>query len=401
MQLLGRTRREAPRFNKATSISTVLAFLLILPLAACGEDQAQDPAAQAPPPSVTVAPVVREDVTPSFEFVGRVEAVNSVELRARVEGFLEKRNFEEGGEVKKGQLLFLIEQPPYQAQVDQAKAELAGAEATLENAKVTLARNQKLIERGTVSQASLDEATAGEREANAQVLQKKAALEKAKIDFGYTEIHAPIDGTIGRADITVGNLVGPTSPPLANIVSLDPIYVIISVSEKDLLEARRSGEIQNDKNTLIPRLELSDGKDYASPGKFDFIDNRVDPNTDTIEVRAIFPNPDGILVPDQFATVIIEQSDPVSALVVPQAAIQENQSGKFVLLVDDKNTVQQQRVTTGEQDGTNWVITEGLSEGQQVIVQGLQKVRPGVTVQPVTESAPADGQENAAQAEGN
>ncbi len=376
--------------------------------AACDQDVAQAPGgagAAPPPPSVTVAPVVRADITPSFEFVGRVQAVNSVELRARVDGFLEKRNFVEGGDVEKGQLLFLIEQPPYKAQVDQASAELAGAKATLENAKVTLERNEKLIQKGTVSQAALDDATAAEREANAQVLQKKAALEKAKIDFGYTEIHAPISGKIGRADITVGNLVGPSSEPLANIVSMDPIYVLIAVSERDLLQARRGGGLENDKETLIPHLRLSDGEEYKTPGKFDFIDNRVDPNTDTIEVRAVFANPDGILVPDQFATVVIKRSDPVSALVIPQAAIQEDQSGTFVLLVEKDNKVKQQRVTTGEQDGTNWVIKEGLDEGQMVIVQGLQKVRPGITVTPVSPEqsdgeAPAEGQPAADSTEG-
>ncbi len=366
--------------------------LLLLSLAACGEDQQQAASgAGAPAPSVVVAPVVREDVTPSFGFVGRVEAIQSVELRARVEGFLQQRDFVEGGDIKKGDTLYVIEQAPYEAQVERAKADLASAEATLENATLTADRYRTLIKKGNVSQAKLDEAIAEETRGKAGVQEAKAALRQTELDLSYTTISAPIDGRIGLSTYSIGNLVGPSSEPLAELINLDPIYVQIAVSDRDLLNARRDDYAESDK--LEVHLVLGDGAEYPHTGYLAFVDNKVDAQTDTVTVRAEFPNPNRILLPDQFVNVEIQRSDPVSALVVPQASIQEDQTGHYVLVVDKDNKVQVRRVTLGAVEGTDWIVEQGVDQGEQVVVEGLQKVRPGITVNPVVESAapPAGG----------
>ena len=363
------------------------ALVLSIVITACQQQDEKKPAVSLPPPVVTVAAVTSRDVTPSFEQIGRVEAVNTVELRARVEGYLEQRAFQEGADVKKGELLFQIERAPYEAVVDQRKADLARAKSVLSNAQTTLKRNQDLRKKGTVSQAALDDAGAAAAEAKASVLQAEAALRSAQLNLDYTKISSPIDGRIGRAALSVGNLVDPNSGALATVVSLDPIYVIIAVSDKDLLEARKRGiDLENPR--VEPILRLADGTNYDPLGRFDFLDNQVNQGTDTVNARAVFPNPDEVLLPGQFVTVVVKQKEAVSALVVPQAAIQEDQSGRFVLVVTQENKVEARPVSTGQQVDSAWVIEEGLTAGERVIVQGLQKVRPGLTVKPV--SAPVD-----------
>ena len=367
-----------------------LGFVLLAGLLAACDETPKAEAPQGPPPSVTVAKVERKNITPTFNLVGRVVAVDSVSLRARVEGFLEERDFVEGHDVAKDQLLFLIEQAPYKADVQRARGELERAKAEHTNAKQILARSKKLVSKGNISQAKVDDAIAEEKAAAADVLQMEAALETSNLNLQYTEIHSPIKGRIGKALYSVGNLVGPTSEPLATVVSLDPIYVEVNVSERDLLHVRRDGfEARADKVT--PFLKLSDGSDYPESGKFTFINNAVDPGTDTILLRAEFPNPETILLPEQFVTVIIKRSEPNKALVIPQASVQENQSGRFVLVVDKDDEVEMRQVTLGEQDGTEWVVEKGLSEGERVIVQGLQTVKPGAKVNPVMAAPQPEG----------
>jgi membrane fusion protein (multidrug efflux system) len=364
---------------------TLAAALLVLSVAACDDGQ-QAGTGAAPAPSVVVTAVVRKDVTPSRSFVGRVEAIESVELRARVDGFLEQRAFTEGRDVVAGDLLFVIEQAPYQAEVERRMADLVSAEATLKNAKLSADRARKLVKRGNISQAKVDEAEAEETRGQAGVLQAKAALRQAELDLGYTTIKAPIDGRIGRAAYSVGNLVGSTSEPLATIVGLDPIYVQFAVSDRDLLDARREG--LGERTALFtPHLVLGDGQRFEHDGRLAFIDNTVDQQTDTVLVRAEFPNSGRVLLPDQFVTVVIERTDPVVALVIPQAAIQEDQNGRFVLVLDGANKVQVRRVKMGAQEGADWIVEEGVEEGEQVVVEGLQKVRPGIAVNPVVEGA--------------
>lgn len=348
-----------------------------------GQIRAQD---QNALPSVVVAPIESRDVTPSFTFVGRIEAVDRVDLRARVQGYVEERHFREGGEVKAGELLFTLEKAPYQVVVDQRLADLAGAKATLKEAEAELKRKQDLVGRGVLSEAELDTAEADATTANANVLQAEAALRAAELDLSYTEITSPFDGRIGEASYSVGSLVGTNSEPLATVTSIDPIYVTIAISEKELIDARRQGiDIENP--PVAPHLTLSDGSRYEHDGDFDFLGTEVNQSTDTVRARAVFPNPEQVLLPGQFVSVVVRQKATQTALVVPQIAVQEDQQGRFVLVVNQANEVEVRRLTVGDQIDGVWVIEDGLAEGETVIVQGLQKVRPDMTVNPVTEGS--------------
>jgi membrane fusion protein (multidrug efflux system) len=356
-------------------------------LAAC-EQQADSSAATAagPPPAVTVISVRPTEVTPGVGFNGRVVAVDEVQLRARVTGFLEKRLFEEGADVDAGDLLFVIEKAPYQAVVEQRQAELASAEANRANTAVQLQRGEELAKSNNIPQAEVDERRAADLMAAAQILEAQAALEQAQINLGYTEIHAPIAGRIGRADLSVGNLVGPDTGVLATIVSQDPIYVTFPVSQRQLLEYRRG---QGDAGGApVVRATLPDGTLYEHPGELDFLDVQVDPGTDTVTVRAELPNPERVLVDGQFVGVRVERGEPERVLAVPQAALQVDQAGPYVLVVAGDDKVEARRVTLGDAEGAQVVVESGLNEGERVIVEGIQKVRPGMSAA-ASEAPPA------------
>jgi len=334
-----------------------------------------------PPPAVSVAPVVSRQVTETADFVGRIVAVDKVDIVARVSGFIEERNFTEGQQVKAGDLLFRIEQATYKAAVDQQRANLARAKATQTNTALQLERGKELIANRTIPQSTLDQRAADDAAAKADVMQAQALLEQAEINLGYTEIRSPIDGKIGLANFTVGNLVAPTSGTLARIVSQDPIYVTFQASERDVLAYKRRLAESADKNPHVTiHLKLPDGTIYEQPGITNFLDVQVDPNTDTQIVRAQVPNPDGRLVPGGVVGVVVERGPPQAALVVPQAAVQLDQAGRYVLIVDEAKKVELRRVTTGVEEGRDVVVTEGLKEGELVIVEGVQKVRPGQIV---------------------
>ena len=341
--------------------------------------EAQSPA-QAP--SVVVAPVERREVTPSFLYTGRVEAAETVSLVARVEGFLERRTFREGGDVGKGEVLFLIEQAPYRIAVEEREADLAGAQASLENAEKDFKRKEALVARRSVAQSSVDQARAALGLARASVLQAKAALRRAELNLSYTEVASPIAGQVSRAAYSSGSFVGPGSGALATVTSVDPIHVTIPVAEKDLLEARRRG-IDLDDPPVAPSLRLSDGSTYEHAGRFDYLDPGVDRTTDTVLSRAVFPNPDRLLLPGQFVTVVVRLKTPVRVLVVPQASVQRDRLGYFVIAVDRANRAEMRRVTLGDKDGADWIVTDGLAEGERIVVRGLRKVRPDSTVNPV------------------
>ena len=334
-----------------------------------------------PPPAVSVTPVVSRQVTETGDFVGRIVAVDKVDIVARVSGFIEQRNFTEGQQVKTGDLLFRIEQATYKAAVDQQRANLARAKATQANTALQLARGKELIRNQSIPQSTLDQRAADDAAAQADVMQAQALLEQAEINLGYTEIRSPIDGKIGLANFTVGNLVAPTSGRLATIVSQDPIYVTFPASERDVLEYKRRLAESADKNPHVPiHLRLPNGTIYEQPGISNFLDVQVDPNTDTQIVRAQVPNPDGLLVPGGVVGVIVERGTPQAALVVPQAAVQLDQAGRYVMVVDEAKKVELRRVTTGVEEGRDVVVSEGLKEGELVIVEGIQKVRPGQIV---------------------
>lgn len=357
----------------------LIPLLAVLALAGCDDAGEGGSAPQAgPPPAVGVAPVTRRDVTPSIDLVARVEAIDSVDLVARVTGFLEEQAFVEGAQVEQGELLFRIEREPYEVAVAARTADVERMEATLLNAQQQRQRMEELVNREAQPQARLDEAIAAEDEARAARDAAEAALRQARIDLGYTEIRAPFGGRIGRAAFAEGAVVGPGSGPLARLVQLDPIYVAIPVTDRALLAYRRA---QDSPQGLAPYLRLADGSMLDEPGTFAFFDPQVSETTSTITVRATFDNANGLLLPGQFVTVVVRSVETTPALVVPQIAVQQDQVGSFVLTVDNEGRVQETRVELGDRVDTDWIVNGGLEEGQAVIVEGLQKVRPGVTVQ--------------------
>lgn len=348
-------------------------------------------AAPAPAPAVGVQPATLRGVNQSFEFVGRIKAVDKVELRARVDGFLEKVLFREGQEVKTGQLLYQIEKAQFQALVDQAKANLIVAEAAETNAGLEYGRNVELLKRQFSPQSQVDQNKAAVDSAKGRVMQMKAALTQAEVNLDYTDIRSPIDGRIGRTAFTVGNLVNPASGVLATIVSQDPIYVLFPVSVRDLETVREARRKEDGGMAKIDiRIRLSNGRDYPHPGVWNFTDPQVDQQTDALIMRATVPNPEGQLVDGQFVTAVIRERRQEQRLAIPQAALQVDQSGYYALVVNDQHKVELRRVQTGPNLDTDVVITSGLREGDKVIVDGIQKVRPGQVVM-ATPLAPAKG----------
>jgi RND family efflux transporter MFP subunit len=368
-------------------VMVLLLIALFLGLAFPGESAAAPPGPGAGAmPLVTVAPVVLQDVNPPAEYVGHVEAIQAVDLRARVEGFLEQINFREGSSVHAGDLLYVIEQKPYRTKVDADKAGVAQAQAALTRAQQYLER-VKAVRSGGVSATDIDNAVADELRSRAQLQAAQAALERSQLDLEYTTIKAPISGRIGRTAFTRGNLVGPTSGPLARIVQLNPIRVVYSVSENDLSLIQPSlndAALSKRDPGLVPRIRLADGEVYKTTGRVDFVNNEVDPSTGTIAVRAVFKNPDGLLLPGQYVTVLVSRRKPRIMPVVPQSAVQEDREGPYVLVVDGQNKVVLRRIKTGPFSGSNWAVEKGLVKGEMVIIEGLQKVRPGQSVKATT-----------------
>lgn len=338
-------------------------------------------------PSVLVSTAVDKNVSPTFEHVGRVEAIEKVELRARVEGFLLKKDFEEGRMVEDGQVLFEIEKDTYAINVEQKKADLMSAKATLKNAEADLKRKKTLIRKNLISKADLDTAEANRDTAKASVMQAEAQLKQAELDLSYTDITSPISGMIGITTYTKGNLISPSSDPLATVTSVDPIYVSIELSEK-LLQKAKKMQLDNLREgaKAVPELLLSDGTIYPETGEFTFLGTEVDPGSDTVKVRATFPNPENVLLPGQFVTVMIHLKSEEVMPVIPQSAVQKDKDGYYVLVVDKGNKIAVRRVEVGRQLKVGeWAIKSGLKAGENVVVEGLQKVKPGVEVNPVKE----------------
>jgi membrane fusion protein (multidrug efflux system) len=340
----------------------------------------------APPPAVLVQAAESVPIADQFEFIGRAAAVDKVELRARVKGFLGPRLFADGDEVKKDQVVFTIEREPYQATVDQKIAQRDAARAALTNAELQLKRATELLRTNTGTQATYDQRLSEQLQAKAQLEDAGAQLREAEIQLSYTEIKSPIDGRIGRASASPGNIVGPDSGVLATVVSEKPIRVLFPVTQRELLDARRDKAAGD---PLIVRLRLADGSIYGEKGQLDFIDVTVDPKTDGQIVRATFPNKDGLLTDGQTVRVILEQEKPQTVVAVPQQAIALDQTGPYLFVVNDKNMVELRRVKAGVAREGLLSITEGLKPGERVIVQGQQRVREGMTVAPTT--APSIG----------
>jgi membrane fusion protein, multidrug efflux system len=341
----------------------------------------------APPPAVLVQPAELRSMTKQAEFVGRAEALEKVDLRARVQGFLGARLFKDGDDVKEGQVVFTIEKEPFEAAVDQRKAQLASAQARLVNADQQLRRAVELAPRGNIELAKVDERRAEQGQARAAVMEAEANLRDAEIKLSYTEIKTPISGRIGRAAVSPGNFIGPDSGVLATVVKDDPMQVLFSVTQRELLDARNSEPSENGK--VRARVRLADGSLYDQKGRIDFLDVQVNPRTDGQIVRAMFPNPDDILTTGQTVRVIIEEKGGDKVVVIPQSAIAIDQTGSYVFVVGQDNKVEQRRLRVGTiRDGLA-VVDEGVEPGERVVVQGQQRIRAGMTVTPQPAPAPA------------
>ncbi len=348
--------------------------------AACSVAPALAQQQGGPPPAVLVQAAEMKPIADQSEFIGRAAAVDKVELRARVKGFLGPRKFADGDQVKKDQVVFTIEPETYQAAVDQKKAQLDATRAALANAELQLKRAAELLRTNTGTQVTYDQRLSEQLQAKAQVEDASAQLRDAELQLSYTDIKSPIDGRIGRAAFSPGNLVSPESGVLATVVSENPIRVLFPVTQRELLDARRDQAA--DPNGIVVRIRLADGSIYKEIGKIDFIDNTVDAKTDGQIVRATFPNPGGMLTDGQTLRVIIEGETVPTSVAVPQAAIAQDQTGAYLFVVNDKNVVEQKRVRTGVSRDGMVAITSGLQAGERVIVQGQQRVRPGMTVNP-------------------
>jgi membrane fusion protein (multidrug efflux system) len=343
------------------------------------------PCGAQPPPAVTVATVSVENVAPVSTYVGRVDPIQSVQIMARITAFLEKIDFTEGGDVKTGHILFELEKAPFEAAVQAAEAQLDKAQAAYRQADAEYQRQARLNQQGFAPQATLDQARATRDSDAADVEAAKANLATATINLGYTTIWSPTDGRIGKALFSVGALVTPASAALATVVQIEPIRVVFAVPDHDVISAEQHtgttpGEIAA---TLALDLRLSNGTPYGHQGRIEFINNQVDPTTGTVSVWGHFENPERLLLPGAFATVELHSAQPEHRPLVPVAAVQQDKQGAFVLLVGPDDTLKEQRVTLGPQVGQYFVVTQGLSGGEHVIVEGIQKVQPGQKVNPL------------------
>jgi len=382
----------------ATIRPTRLAVLLAAAataLAGCGQGQRQQ-AAAAPPPAVTVAHPVQRTVVDQDEYVGRFVAVDSVEIRSRLSGYLSEIHFTDGQMVKKGDLLFTIDRRPFEIVLEQMKANLAQARANLAFTEGDLQRGQQLLSNKTITEQAYDQRTQAKRVAEAAVTAQEAMVHSAELDLNdYSELRSPIDGRIGDRRVAVGNLVtggtGGNTTLLATVVSVDPIRFEFSFDEASYLRyvrfATGSKEAESLHGNVPVTLKLIDEKDFVHKGKIDFIDNVIDRSSGTIRGRAVFDNAAGIFTPGMFGRIRVPGSPPYTALLVPDAAIGTEQARKYVLTVDDTNTVQQKYVTLGQIDGGLRVVKEGLAAGDRVIVNGLMRARPGQKVTPQQENA--------------
>jgi membrane fusion protein, multidrug efflux system len=336
-----------------------------------------------PPPSVVVTPVTKSDVATSFSNVGRVVAIQSVKLVPRVTAFIDQVTVKQGSDVRVGEVLFRLQAAQFQAALQTAEASLASAQAALANANVTYERALHLNDSGFSPTSTLDEDLATRSEDQANILSATAAIAVAQLNLSYCTITAPIDGRIGTVALTKGNLVTPGTGTLATINQLDPIRVVFSVStDSPILYATHylAGSQDTADSAFKINLDLPNGKPYAETGTIAFFDNQVDTQTGTVNVYADFPNPKSLLLPGAYVSVLTRPATPKEAMLVPVAAVQTDQTSSFVLVVGSDHKVTQQTVTLGDQIAQNYVVKSGLKAGQDVIVDGIQKVRVGVTV---------------------
>jgi membrane fusion protein (multidrug efflux system) len=372
-------------------VSVRLLAASLVTIAAAGAGWTQP--APAGPPAVGVVEATRRPITETSEFLGRIEAINRVNVVARVSAFLEQRLFSEGAEIAKGDELYRLERGPFEADLASKQAQVAQLQATLELAKLTTERARTLLGGPAGQQSTYDAALANERSLEAQVQAAQAQVQASQINLGYTVISAPIDGKIGRTAVTAGNVVGPGSGVLTTIVSQDPMHVTFPVPLRQGLELRERYGPQGGLEAVVIRLRLPDGRMYGQSGKLNFVDNTIAQNTDTITVRGEIANPilrapsaAGVTVHEltdgEFVTVVLEGVQPVEVLAIPRAAVLSDQQGDYVLVVDPDNKADQRRIQLGQSTPTIAAVISGLAAGDKVIAEGLQRVRRGQTVSP-------------------
>ena len=378
------THRKTFASSRAAGAASLLALSVVL-ASGCAPQAA--PAPQAP--QVSVAEVLQRDLSDWDEFTGRTEAIESVEVRPRVSGYIERVAFAEGSIVRKGDLLFVIDPRPYRAELDKAEAELVRAQANAELARNEVARGDRLLSARAISREEYDQRVNAGRESDANVRAAQAAVETARLNLGYTRVTTPIDGRVSKAEVTLGNLVsGGTANAtlLTSVVSVDPIYVAFEGDERVYLKYASLGQLRelqganNVRNTV--RVGLANETDFPHEGELVFLDNQLNPATGTIRARALLDNHDGRLTPGLFARVKLIGSEVVSAVVIDDRAVGTDQDQKFVYVVGKNNVVDYRAVKLGRVFEGLRIVEEGLEPGERIVVNGLQRVRPGVTIAP-------------------
>lgn len=367
---------------------TIVALAAASLAAACAKKEAPPPA----PPKVSVAPVIQRDVPVFVEAIGQTRGSTEIEVRARVEGYLESVDFKEGSYVKKGQLLYTIDPRPLQASVAQAKGVQAQAEAQLARAKQDVMRYEPLVAKNAISRQEYETAVQVQRAAEASVEAARAGTQHADIDLSYTRVTAPAAGVVGRTEVYPGTLVGRgQSTLLTHISQVDTIHVRVSVPERDFIEMNRRGEERRRAGVTAAsgrfELVLSDGSTHPEKGDLVFVDRAVDAQTGTMLVEVAFPNPGGVVRPGQYARVRVAIDEKKGALLVPQRAVSELQGIYNVAVVKPDDTVDLRMVKPAERIGNLWVIDQGLQAGDRIVVEGVQKVRAGLKVTPVAAAA--------------
>jgi membrane fusion protein (multidrug efflux system) len=385
-------RKPMSRYSLRSSAGALLAILLSVgPTLAL----AQTPTPTRPPTPVSVVEIKPENTPATFEFTGKTASSRQVEIRARVEGYLDKIAYTEGSLVKTGQLLFQLDPKPFQAALNNAKANLAQQEALLIRARQTLARVKPLAKQNAVSQQDLDNATAGVLTSEAQVQAAKAQVETAQLNLGYTTIQSPLNGLSSSANFREGALITPAgnNSQLTTIVQLDPMWVNFGIGENEVLKLKTQRETGQLKGPGLGKVDveliLADGSTYPQKGQITFVDPVVNAQTGTYNVRAVVPNPANQLSPGQFVRVQIKGAFRPNAIMVPQIAVMQGPSGKFVFVVGPDNTAQPKPVQVGEWYGDQWIINSGLETGDRVVVDGAVRLQPGAPVQIKPAAAPA------------
>ncbi|MBY8974828.1 efflux RND transporter periplasmic adaptor subunit [Rhodobacteraceae bacterium NNCM2] len=356
-------------------------ILLSATLMSTGPAMAQQ-ASTPPAPAVTVAKATMEEIADTETFTGRVEAIDHIDILARVSGFVQKIGFEEGGKVSKGTVLFEIEPDSYEAALTKVQGQIKSAEAQRTIADIEVQRQQTLYDKGTVAESILQRAQADQGEIDGTILELQGSLRDAELNLSYTKIIAPFDGRVGLTEISVGAYVTPETGPLVLLSSIDPIWVTFPVAESVLLDYRAKRRAEKNPGEVTATITLANGEDYPEKGKIRIVNVEVQRGTDTVLVRAEFPNPDGALLDGQLVKVKLSDDTGEKSLTIPTLSLQRDQGGYFVLAVDKDKKVAKRSVKVDRIVGPTAVIADGLKEGEEVITEGVQRVRPGIVVDP-------------------